>query len=132
MATAPSNWGAANGAAEAVVAIVNPAESADPTAKARTRRTSSSPSARRRLEVVFGAQHRRLRKRAATGRTLGVVAELVLPVLVLEPDLEGVRLGAGDAAHVVHQLHVDVGLGRSVCAEFILALGGDEVGEAFE
>src|ERR1700761_1212823 len=60
----------------------------------------------RSSEVVLGAQHRRLGEGAVARRAVPVVAELVLPVFVLDPDAPGHRLGADQAAGVPHHLAV--------------------------
>nr|GEU28343.1 two-component sensor protein histidine protein kinase, putative [Tanacetum cinerariifolium] len=92
--------------------------------------TFSSVVNSERLKMVFRADHRR-----AGGGTVVVVvriAELVFPVLVFHAHLERVFRRADGAAHVVHDLHVDIGFRRGPAAEFVGALGGDEVGVAFK
>ena len=81
----------------------------------------------------FGAHHRRFREGAVAGGAVPAVAELVLPVFVLDAHApETRRLGAEQRAGVPHHLRVEVRLGGGLRAEFVLALGGDEVGIAFE
>ena len=82
--------------------------------------------------MVLGAYHRRLRRLSHIARGGGRIAELVLPVLVLDAYAEGVLGAAQGRAHVVHHLHVDIRFHRRVAPHFILAFRVDEVEETFE
>ena len=83
------------------------------------------------LEVVLDPHHRRLGKRSRTSDR-GLVAELVFPVLVFQTGLQAVLRQAHGAAEVVHQRDVEMGFGRGVGADFILALRCDDQAVAFE